>query len=509
MHHGGITVFRPASRLFVLTTFAALAGCDEEGRLNRLQTSGRFEPAMLDFGEVPIGRVPKLTAALRNTGEINLTVDEVVIPPEFTVDDVKGGILGRAVASNNTLDFVVGFAPDAERTVEATLTVLSDDVAIDLSLRGTGVFRPFSDLRADPASLDFGTVAVGESNRMQVVLTNTGNIDAVIDDARVNGAPVYAVTAQLPFTIATGQALAVDIEFTPNDAGRFDDVMRLSTADGDFVDVALEGSAIRPAGDIFCEPSPLDFGEVARGNRVTLTMGCRAVGGPARIVRARVVQGSEDGFSMPVPIGTIDLGTDESATLGVAFAADGLPGSRSGRLAVEYSGSSGSGVANVSLLANVVPPPPGENEITTVLRWDANNTDVDIHLVRPGGTFFTSPGDCFFNSRNPDWGVQGDTLDNPFLDVDNRQGFGPETINLRNAEPGRYQVWVHYYAGRFDRTTVASVDVFLGGVRVGTFQQTLACERRWLVGFIDWFGDTGTFSPDTFQSTFRVGGCSI
>ncbi len=80
----------------------------------------------------------------------------------------------------------------------------------------------------------------------------------------------------------------------------------------------------------------------------------------------------------------------------------------------------------------------------TELSWSTDGTDIDLHLVKPGG----QPGgddDCGFFNESPDWGVIGNSDDNPSLDVDDTDGRGPEHITMNTAVPGRYLLYVHYY----------------------------------------------------------------
>jgi uncharacterized repeat protein (TIGR01451 family) len=84
------------------------------------------------------------------------------------------------------------------------------------------------------------------------------------------------------------------------------------------------------------------------------------------------------------------------------------------------------------------------------LTWDTgSNTDLDAHFIRPGSVFNDPVGDCYYNlsNRNPDWGIPEVTVDNPYLNRDDFDGYGPETITLMAPyEVGSYSVMVHYYS---------------------------------------------------------------
>ena len=78
------------------------------------------------------------------------------------------------------------------------------------------------------------------------------------------------------------------------------------------------------------------------------------------------------------------------------------------------------------------------------LSWSKVGADVDLHLIRPGGSIDAS-SDCYFDNRNPDWGMVGIDCDDPTLDVDCIVGCTVENIRLGKLENGTYSIKVHYY----------------------------------------------------------------
>ena len=82
------------------------------------------------------------------------------------------------------------------------------------------------------------------------------------------------------------------------------------------------------------------------------------------------------------------------------------------------------------------------------LTWDITDVDLDLHLVRPGGSYYSDVDDCFFGNPRPDWGVAGESTDDPYLDSDSESSGGPETIFLEQPEEGVYEVFVHYFNER-------------------------------------------------------------
>jgi hypothetical protein len=73
-------------------------------------------------------------------------------------------------------------------------------------------------------------------------------------------------------------------------------------------------------------------------------------------------------------------------------------------------------------------------EVRVVLGWDADNTDIDLHVIDPAGeeTFFSAP-----RSRT------GGRISRDFTG-----GYGPEVFTIRRALPGTYVVKTHYFSNR-------------------------------------------------------------
>ena len=118
------------------------------------------------------------------------------------------------------------------------------------------------------------------------------------------------------------------------------------------------------------------------------------------------------------------------------------------------------------------------------LIWETAGADLDIHLLRPSGTYDPTMqdgnnlGDCNYANKTPDWGTEGDDNDNPRLLADDINGTGPEEIVLpRAGDTGNYLIWVRWYNGS-TTTTVrdvrALVTVYTNDNRVFRFDMTLA-----------------------------------
>jgi Ca-activated chloride channel homolog len=73
-------------------------------------------------------------------------------------------------------------------------------------------------------------------------------------------------------------------------------------------------------------------------------------------------------------------------------------------------------------------------DLRVVLAWDADNTDVDLHVIDPNGE------EVFYGH---DLSYQGGTISH-----DATGGYGPEEFSLRVARPGRYRVEANFFGHR-------------------------------------------------------------
>jgi PKD repeat protein len=123
------------------------------------------------------------------------------------------------------------------------------------------------------------------------------------------------------------------------------------------------------------------------------------------------------------------------------------------------------------------------------LTWDTNFDDLDLHLVSPGGDLWDIPGDCYFDNKNPDWdGSGGPSPGDPLLNVDDKDGYGPEYITLEDpSNDGTYLVVVHFWHDEDPQEgSTATVRIWINGVLVFTDSHTLENREVWECARIDW-----------------------
>ena len=174
------------------------------------------------------------------------------------------------------------------------------------------------------------------------------------------------------------------------------------------------------------------------------------------------------------------------------------PGPKTGSAVVRFADGTS---LTVSLRANVAGDVPGDlPSLRAELSWNTT-ADLDNHLRRGTAAWLSTPGDCHYANKTPDWGAAG-VLNNPTLDRDDTDGFGPEIIDIAIVESG-----VRYTSGVFvtsvPSSTTATLRLFVGGALVDEISTVLTTTTdMWEVFSIQFRAD-GTYSLDVID---EVGG---
>ena len=78
-------------------------------------------------------------------------------------------------------------------------------------------------------------------------------------------------------------------------------------------------------------------------------------------------------------------------------------------------------------------------DVRIVMSWDADNTDVDLHVLEPSGQ------EAFYGANR--------TAIGGLVSRDFTQGYGPEEYLVHRAQPGIYKIFAHYYGSQQQTVT--------------------------------------------------------
>lgn len=139
---------------------------------------------------------------------------------------------------------------------------------------------------------------------------------------------------------------------------------------------------------------------------------------------------------------------------------------------------------------------PYEDLIVSVT-WGSTVVDVDLHLLNGTGTYY-GDGDCFFGNPTPDWGEEGNILDNPELILDDEGSENQESIILGQPQEEIYSIYVHFYNQResSEPWVTPYLEVSAEGQLLASFEgpRLIGEGTVWLAGTVDW--STLTFTQD-------------
>lgn len=177
------------------------------------------KPCYYGFGKVQIGTSVTYSFQLSNTGSKTLRINSKSIQGSNAFSFGKF-TLPMSVQPGASVQLPVIFTPNAKGYAYATIQLKSNDPNSPLTLRihGTGYYPNAPQLAVLPASLNFGSVAVGSSASLQVTLTASGSAVTISSDGS-SSSEFAIVSLSLPVTLQVGQSLPVTVQFTPNASG--------------------------------------------------------------------------------------------------------------------------------------------------------------------------------------------------------------------------------------------------------------------------------------------------
>lgn len=473
-----------------------------------------INPQSLDFGARPIDTVHVQRVTLTNRSPADSVVGSVRFDPDvaaFTARTENNQTLtGQPLRAGRQVEVRVNFTPSQVQVYDTTMYISIGGTEVPLPITASGV-EASSEITVNPGALEFGSVLIGSRVTRSVVVENTGNRAVSLSEVllggnrmpdRMEGALFFVSRpgSQTPVRdlfFAAGQRETLEVHFQPSGEAREERLIELVFAGQARVPVNTAGQGVVP-GAFQCQPVFHDFGQKIRGQIDRVSARCTAVDGAVRIANAGFDVGSSRFFGAEgaPPVGRL-ISAGESVVFFLNFVAQGLP--KVHEATYVFTPEGGGTPASIFLRAEVVAPPVADTQVSVTLNWDTPGTDLDLHFVRGDRQPFNMLHDCYFAQKNPDWGVTMDPLDDPFLDRDDTNGYGPEEMNLALSREARYNVFVHFYRAPVGgRPSLAEVSINLFGTLVATpARQLQGCGELWHVGRIDIDGAarTGRFTP--------------
>lgn len=470
-----------------------VVGCDNN---NLQQVRPRLSPpgSPVEFGLLPVLNQKRVEIPLTNVGRAKLTVSNVALTKDDGIFRIESK--PELVESGLTENIVVVFTPLAEQSYEDTLVFETDDeenLRLELTLTGVGSTRAV--IEVQPPMLDFGRVAECASTVQLVTILSRGTADLVIEEIAFTEGTSSAfsfVGSVRPATVKTvddnglpGQIqITVRVSAAATSEGTLTGGIRIRSTDPERREVIIPLSATVNRAPV---PNIAMLGNGAPGQRITLD-GSASMDpdGDAPITYKWTIR------SKPLASSTT-IAAPESATTEMTLDAM-VPGAYEVQLDVtDSTGAKSCQPARATVVAS-----PAQKLLVEMF-WDNPGTDLDLHVLRNTMALLnTTPDDCYYQNRTPDWGVAGDTTDDPALVRDALTGYGPEVFGYVNPVDGTYRVAVKFENDLLSSMPASrvTVRVYLFGILKAEASRTLQQKGNvWEVVDVTWPSGDVTVLP--------------
>jgi hypothetical protein len=187
-------------------------------------------PDAVSFVNVPAGDTYTQTVRLTNLGEGTLQIRKITTSSaDF---QVTGILLPVVVAHGTSQSFAIEFRGKAEGSAEGQVYVLttSTDEPVVLQVKASTAASQ-SELTASEAGIDFEEVAVGNSGKKELLLTNSGNRDLRISGISVSGRD-FSLSGPTAVELSPGQNVSLEVNFAPKSARRQAGSLTVTSAEG-------------------------------------------------------------------------------------------------------------------------------------------------------------------------------------------------------------------------------------------------------------------------------------
>lgn len=501
-------------------------------------------PPKYDFGKVGLAEAASTTVVCANTGKADAVITDAKMLGSLPLQAKLESVLVNAatplapgakltVPAGSTLNIDLSFASlPSEQKMEAILRLTTSDPAqpqIDLSFTVNAV-GPCLGLA--PTALAFGEQPPGVQVKKEVQLKSCGTEELTITGISVTegadqGFSVSLATTcfdgkvptpEAPATIPKGSTCAVFAVYTAPKLGAVSTGVLTVESSAGKKTATLSGSG---AAQVACPKACMSLqvkgggpitGAVVPQTEVQLDAACSTPAGHPVAKWKWTVQQPPGSFSVFAP---------SDAAKAPSFQPNIAGKYVFGLEIADEIGVAGCAPAQYELL--VVPDDKLHVELTWDTPADALKTDIgdkdgklpdgkyagadmDLHLAHPDA--IDQPGqvdldkdgvpepwnascyDCFVLNTLPQWGDPSDYDDDATLDRDDKDGWGPENINLALPEKGlQYYVGVYYWSANGFGKSTPTVRIYLDGLASAFAVKTgpaLAQGELWCAGRVSW-----------------------
>jgi hypothetical protein len=272
-------------------------------------------PANVSFSNVIVGANGTSSVTLTNSGSASVSVSQAnVSGAGFSI---SGLATPTTLAAGQTTAFTAKFAPTSAGSASGSISIVNSSPASPLviNLTGAGVASQ-ARITLSPASISFGSEAVGSTTSQTVSVSNPGNAALTITQLAVSG-PGYSINGpSMPMTITPGSSSSFGVTFAPTSPGSAIGTISItSNASGSPATIAISGNGTQ--GQLTANPSTIAFGSVGISNSGSQTVTLTNSGSASITISQASASGT--GFSIAGLATPLTLGVGQSTNFTVEF----------------------------------------------------------------------------------------------------------------------------------------------------------------------------------------------
>ncbi len=278
-------------------------------------------PSSLSFGNVPAGSPKTLSGTLVNSGGSSITITQANVSVSGFA--LNGLTLPATLAAGQSRAFSVTFTPQGGGSRTGNLSIVSNasNVALTIPLSATSATAGL--LSTSDSSLDFASVALGNSSTQSETLTNTGGSSVTVTQANLSGTAFKVTGLSLPLTLSPGQSFTFGAVFKPTTGGSAaGSISVVSNASNSTLTITLAGTAA-VSGQLAVSPATLNFGTVTVGQTKSLTGSLTASGSSITVSNANTSTSEFKVSGLALPL-TLAAGKSVSFTITFTPQASGV-----------------------------------------------------------------------------------------------------------------------------------------------------------------------------------------
>jgi hypothetical protein len=321
-----------------------------------------ISPGSVSYGGVSVGQDVGQLMMISNLGSGPLTVSNISVAGVGY--SITGVTLPVTVDVGRNFTFIAHLNPTTTGTIQGGLTFANNSstssLVIPMSGFGVAAQSPAqSGIAVSPASINFGSVAVGQNVGQLVTISNSGASPLTVSNVAVSGASFSVSGVSLPITIGAGQSAAFLANINATSTGAISGGLTITNnSPNPNVVLPLSAFGVNSGQPIIsANPSSVSFGNVTVGAPNSQTIVLQNNGTASLTISQATVSGA--GFSMSGLATPATIAAGSSTTFNVAFGPTGA-GAVSGSVSVvsNAAGSptsiplSGTGVTVTRLLSS-------------------------------------------------------------------------------------------------------------------------------------------------------------